>query len=378
MPSIVFAVTDALNHVFTPGADGTVTDGANGGTVAALSTLLQSTGIGSFHMDPNLSATPGGGTALCEIRGGNIAPALIQTWDVDYDRLIQPVPDGARVKKLIFRRPRSINYIFDTSNNGDNSLQSGIFSDSVFTIPVYFTAIPFTPSYIFPFLQNESIVGIPADEVLFDHTGGPIFITKQELIDNWSSFNNNIGSILIKNQNPSGSTTLAGSLTFGLGWTVTVEYEESFEWTIPQDPSEPISEGSTVNLISPEGAPLSVDFEDVTQIDILIPDYNNPGTFITVNVPSNTWSNISPTTLSFIMPSWAGNLPTVVQVQLTSAQFGGTVSKQLYTILFVSASGIYELVPGKTSDTLYIEEEPGETIDVKIPNPFGRTGYFGK
>jgi hypothetical protein len=41
-------------------------------------------------------------------------------------------------------------------------------------------------------------------------------------------------------------------------------------------------------------------------------------------------------------------------------------------------SGIYKIVPEKRQDTLWVTFDPEETIDVKIPDPFGKTGLLGE
>ncbi len=46
-------------------------------------------------------------------------------------------------------------------------------------------------------------------------------------------------------------------------------------------------------------------------------------------------------------------------------------------VVSANASGVYTIVPGKTDDTLYDNDDPGTTEDVKIPDPFFRTGFVG-
>lgn len=41
-------------------------------------------------------------------------------------------------------------------------------------------------------------------------------------------------------------------------------------------------------------------------------------------------------------------------------------------------SGIYEVIPWKRNDTLWVDFDPEETEDVKIPRPFARTGLIGE
>jgi len=39
-----------------------------------------------------------------------------------------------------------------------------------------------------------------------------------------------------------------------------------------------------------------------------------------------------------------------------------------------SEGGIYQMVPGKTDDTIYSGDD---TVDVKIPDPYFKTGVIG-
>jgi len=58
-------------------------------------------------------------------------------------------------------------------------------------------------------------------------------------------------------------------------------------------------------------------------------------------------------------------------------QFSGTITLGSLTILLTNASGIYTLVPGKTNDTLYDSARDGTTRNVRIPDPFAKTGFIG-
>lgn len=57
-------------------------------------------------------------------------------------------------------------------------------------------------------------------------------------------------------------------------------------------------------------------------------------------------------------------------------RFTGSVPLGNFTILVARASGIYQLLDGKDSDTLYATARDGTTYDVKIPNPNAKTGFF--
>ena len=69
-------------------------------------------------------------------------------------------------------------------------------------------------------------------------------------------------------------------------------------------------------------------------------------------------------------------IPIIIIVADPGTQFAGSVPLGTFTILVANATGIYRLTPGKANDTLYHSARDGTTYDVKIPNPFGKTGFF--
>lgn len=60
---------------------------------------------------------------------------------------------------------------------------------------------------------------------------------------------------------------------------------------------------------------------------------------------------------------------------LAGQQFSGSVMLGIHQVLVADGSGIYQLVVGKRNDTIYDRDTPGATIDVKIPNPFIKSGF---
>lgn len=372
MPSKVYDQLDATAGVFTP--SGTWSFSPAGSSL--LSSFILSNGIGQFELQVNVNGDNSGPSTSATAQ--SVSNQIIQSFIINY--LSQVIPDDARIQKIVYRRPASLN-VNAVDGGADNqtagSVVTDIFdADSEITVP---------PS---AYIRVESLVGTAADIILLNLIGTREYITKDELIATYSLFTKTyaFGGSIIAIGNPPPNVITASmifTLSIGQNWTVTVTYDEFFLWLLiqPDPPQIGINEGDTITMKSPDPATLesyetSIDFEDLTQIDILIPDYTVPGTFITINVPIGNWTLITSRRLQFTMPSWGGRLPTVVRVRIQGTQFSGTVERQLYTIYFVTASGIYQLVPGKTSDTLYIEAEPGETIDVKIPNPSIRTGYF--
>lgn len=137
-----------------------------------------------------------------------------------------------------------------------------------------------------------------------------------------------------------------------------------------ETPSEPVDEGEEILAESDPDAEHPVDFTQVLTVKVIGPD----GT----EYPVLTFEAIDEFHFSFIIPSFGGDTPTVLTIVITSTQFSGSVTLgQLITIYFTSASGIYRLVTNKRNDTLYIEDNLPETVDVKIPNPTWKTGFAG-
>lgn len=377
MPTRIFNVLDAINHVFSVDPAGVVSDGVTSGTQVPLSTILVSTGVGSWEMNPNLNGT--GNPAACSIVNFFPIPdeinAVTQTWDVDYENF-PAIPDGAKVKKLTFRRPRSVNYTFTDNDidDEDNNMSFLTYEDDILT-PIFFASVS-DSGYASPKIVNEVFAGEDADEILFDHTGTEDFVTKEDLIADWSSFNNNIPGMSIFVSLPLGgaTTALSGSMSVGNGWTVTVEYEEGFDWEVsPQ--GRTVQPGTEITATS--SGPDALDFELIETITAQ--PKNGDGD------PIGPPIEIDPTTITnnlliFRMPDFATNpLPLFVSIIITSSQFTGEMELQLYqTIYIYNAPGIYKLVPGQRHDTLYdrTDEEDVTTINTKIPDPFIKTGMI--
>jgi hypothetical protein len=137
------------------------------------------------------------------------------------------------------------------------------------------------------------------------------------------------------------------------------------------DVNIPLEPGVLVTISSDPDADDPLDFTQVTVVTLVL------GDLTTINVPVGNWVTISANLFTFTIPSFGILTPTILTVQITSTQLDSPTNLgTLFTIYFLSATGIYELQLDKINDTLYIEEYPGTTIDVKIPNPFGRTGFI--
>jgi hypothetical protein len=63
-------------------------------------------------------------------------------------------------------------------------------------------------------------------------------------------------------------------------------------------------------------------------------------------------------------------------VTVRGKQFKGVKFVAAFTVIYAEASGIYELVPSKSNDTLYIHDVEETTEDFAIPEPFAKTGFI--
>lgn len=76
------------------------------------------------------------------------------------------------------------------------------------------------------------------------------------------------------------------------------------------------------------------------------------------------------------IPGWPV-VPVTPIIYGNGTQFSGWVNLTPLTVTLVDASGVYRLVKDKTNDTLYDQIAPISTYNVKIPNPFIKTGFIG-
>ncbi len=146
------------------------------------------------------------------------------------------------------------------------------------------------------------------------------------------------------------------------------------QWTL-EVPDEPVSAGDPILVTSDPLDPDPLDFEQILTVEIhYIDSMGNPQT---INVPDTEWVLVEENQFIFLMPIFPSGMAWF-SIVVTSTQFSGSVTLgQLTTLFFTSATGIYRLVTNKRSDTLYLENDPPNTIDVKIPDPFWKSGYVG-
>jgi hypothetical protein len=137
----------------------------------------------------------------------------------------------------------------------------------------------------------------------------------------------------------------------------------AYSWDIPQSGSN-VEVGDIISITSPGTNPL-------TDLDL---------TQLTISLACGTVVPITQTKTLFtfkVPGSCSGNGATAITATGNGVQFSGSVPLGSITILLTNASGIYTLTPGATHDTLYSSLRDGTTRNVKIPDPFAKTGYVG-
>lgn len=124
---------------------------------------------------------------------------------------------------------------------------------------------------------------------------------------------------------------------------------------------------------------LNLDFFDEFSVNWYDEGVTDPLGFNTIPIPPNNIVTHTNVLLTIRIPE---GVPLNVQLQIMAVQtsgvnFTGSVLLTQINTQLVDGSGIYKLVPGKTNDTYYDRSvAPVGTLDLKIPDPFIRTGFF--
>lgn len=157
-------------------------------------------------------------------------------------------------------------------------------------------------------------------------------------------------------------------------FSVTGGYDiQLFQFQLAVENESPVTPGDTIELTSNPQEEHPLDFNDVTEVVINYKTTDNVDHTITI-----TNFIAGPNSLTFILPDIEDAPEIEIELTVDGTQFSGSVpAGTLLTIFFTNGTGIYRFVPGKTNDTLYDQDyDPVTTVDVKIPNPFFKTGFL--
>jgi hypothetical protein len=294
---------------------------------------------------------------------------------------------------------------FQNSAGGNPKCQNGpgtnalarltFFGDCIYLdgslVPIAFTDLPsgFTPITATVKAQASN-GGAPAGQLFFQ--AGPV--GEEAALNQFYVYEVEqpppMASILTIYSNGMGirSVALAGT-AFSLAQNARVEgtYDLlAFQWTL--DTVTPVNPGDTISLSSPSGTPIppALNFTELSEVSVNYIDRDGNLQFIIITLvfPNGTtqygitWSENA---YSFILPPLPGldaSQPVAIMGVGDGTQFSGSVMLGVLDILIENGSGIYRIIADKTNDTLYVNSAVDDTTaDVRIPDPFAKTGFIG-
>jgi hypothetical protein len=345
---------------------------------------LSDSGTGfNFNLNGSNSASFVAQTSVDSNLRNNVAATSPHTYilsgEVDWAGLIAPVPSGAVISniriqaRIIYDLYSALNWIISASSTQFGRVWNEIFAELRAPITSF---VPSTDDHIdeddlqqFTTETANGSIRLSGNSILrkiwdlSGEPGGGIDKTTLEsdftdveiyLLETFASSLFQFGSI---------SNTVTGShrTDFKLQtsqWLMVVTWEWQFQYTIdPPDNSEFL----TPPIVTIESDPSDPDPLDLSTINIFV-----NGTPVT---PISQGPNI----FTFQIPT--GITDSTIIITATGTQFSGEVGLAAYMVIEAEASGIYQLTPGKRNDTLYSPERDGSTYNVKIPNPFAKTGF---
>lgn len=146
----------------------------------------------------------------------------------------------------------------------------------------------------------------------------------------------------------------------------------AFTWTL--DTVGPVNPGDTIQISS---NPLNANHLKLDKLTPTIIYINDLGAH---EVSIDDIITRTEFLLIFTLPDMPGgtDVPFYISGLGDGTQFSGSVVLGSLSILIENGSGIYRIISGKTNDTLYVNSAVDDTTaDVKIPNPFAKTGFVG-
>lgn len=389
MPTKVFSALDAT--VQPGGAPSGLLQRWLGGVSAdiAWAAYWTSTGPGSFttiFFGVAADYQPGIGSHLLSVFG-----FFGSHFDVNYLATPNQIPEDAKIKKLVYRSPVSWNLQCSYSTSTDSHTEWQIVMRTLFegALLANRTLAELTEDDITDSFLIGSITGTDADITAFDHIGTETFISRADLILNYTGIQNvfplNTGTTppgnyyckIFPTSGPGSSLLADFNITQGTDWTVTITYEYgSFQYTLVNPPpGRSIESGATLTYTSP----VADDALDFTQIETMtLKTYDAENNLLqTFDIPELQWITVEEHDFVFTLPGWT-NEPQILVIEITSTQFTGSMELQrAFPVQFYNAPGIYTFVEGETHDTYYDRDsDPISTVETKIPNPTGRTGFY--
>lgn len=297
--------------------------------------------------------------------GANYHATYTKSGDVDFTTF-PAIPTTARITKVIHRAGASSSCDLEATSPAGSDACS-VTLQSMFLLPSQF--VTETPGPATPAIAQ--VTG-------FDTISGVFQTDEFNPAIDYATFLANYTNIVLAldvqftcSPGVGGTTSPVFSVSWS-DWSIEVFWTDAFQWTLSYDtPAEPLVSSATVTSHdTPDGLIL----KDLT-VSIVYDDGGGP-----ITVPVDVITTQDDHLLIFVMPDFPTDVfvITVIVEDPTGTQFTGPVPLgDIPTIFFRDPSGIYRLVADKTSDTFYIQDaDPVTTLDVKIPNPFIKTGFI--
>jgi hypothetical protein len=318
--------------------------------------------FGNFHLSADT------GPSQATLTGINLSGNTYgQTGDIDFS-LFPSIPETSVISRVRIKSPFNANIQLSCSGLG------AFYFTKALTISVYASnGISQFPLYSHSESHNDdtpiNIIEVFAGStaICLDQTFDPP-ISYAEFVATYGHVELHFasGQISVERGFVTQTQFALISLSYNGNWEMEVDYEVTSSLTFNLAvPEEPVEEGDTVTVTSNGDLPL--DLEAIETITLVYPD----GTEVEVLA----WTVIGGV-LTFIMSALPGD-PIAITIMITSTQFSGSVTLgSLITIFFTDAGGLYRIVPDKRTDTIYVNDEPGDTLEIAFPAPFADTGII--
>jgi len=197
-----------------------------------------------------------------------------------------------------------------------------------------------------------------------------------------------------------GESQVYTNLTPGVGYQINETPVAGFTTTYTVSngsPHDNISVASGENVVvTVDNVPTALATITVIKVCTVSPELDftinagsplSPASFTLKDGESQVYNNVSPGTGYSIVETVPTGWSVAYSVSNGGANTNFSVSAgENVTVIItntlapvaLAVGGIYKIVPGKREDTLWITLEPESTVDVKIPDPYIRTGLIGE
>jgi hypothetical protein len=397
MPSKVFDVLDVINpqsHSSSGNLDYIVIPGITH-VLLPMSDIVSNEAPLSFDANFDVDSTGEDFPGQANSRHQWISGIHTSTVTMDYRKPITGLPDGCRIKSMVIRSPWNCNIdmnITKTAGTFTGSMTKRMRVRREIAIGAFLDQRAFGPvtttGQILQLIDEE--INADADVEVFNFADPDDYLTLEQFVAQYKTIILRLEQESIQDLDTFQTLTLAspsGSIitnnviyvvSFHTGWTITVEYEEQpISWTLDDPPSDrAVGPGDTMAFSSNPSDPDPLDPEQIETLEIALIDAD--GNEVGVRVPITNWL-AEPNVLEFVLPDFqqSVNIQKII-IYMTSTQFTGSLAlQQVFAIYFYNAPGVYTLTTGRAHDTYYNrDEEEIATVDTKIPNPTGKTGYY--